>query len=147
MYVLEQAAARDLPRIMALANRSLTERYDEAFFLTMIELGEPTFLVARDVGTNGIAGFTLAVRSSPFEGRVLLIATDDAHRGVGLGGRMLREVEKRMRRQGVLGCDLEVRDDNMEAIAFYHRAGYEIQRAVPHFYEDGAKALMMSKGL
>lgn len=147
MYALEAAEARDLPRIMLIAGNALTERYDDAFFLSMIELGEPTFLVARDLGSDEVVGFTLAVRSTPFEGRVLLLATDDNHRGRGLGGRMLKEVERRMRRLGVIGCDLEVRDDNMSAIAFYHRAGYEIQRALPSFYEDGGRALMMSKGL
>ena len=40
-------------------------------------------------------------------------------------------------------CYLEVRAANESAIKLYERLGFSLARQVPHYYADGAEALVM----
>lgn len=147
MYLLEEATAGDLPAIMRVAERALTERYDPTFFQSMLELARGTFLVARSFRDQEVVGFALATRSNTVESRLLTIALDPGLQNRGLGGRLLKELEMRMRRYGALELTLEVREDNVRAITFYRRKGYELIGKMARYYQDGSQALLMRKAL
>ncbi|MBW3584015.1 MAG: GNAT family N-acetyltransferase [Euryarchaeota archaeon] len=147
VFVVERARPEDLDAVIRLSARVFPEEYQDTFFSAMLEVAGETFLVARDIGTMRFLGFALATRSTTAEARLLLLATVPDQRGKGLGGRLLRETEARLRRKGCLGVFLEVREDNLPGIRFYHRHGYEITGSVSGFYQDGSKAVVMQKGL
>jgi ribosomal protein S18 acetylase RimI-like enzyme len=63
-------------------------------------------------------------------GWVNYLAVDTAHRGLGLGRALMSELETQL---GALGCpklNLQVRSDNLAALAFYERLGYLQDAAV-----------------
>lgn len=144
---LDTAHAGDLGAVIRIAKTTLTEHYDDALFFTMLDLAGDTFLVARSEGDNAVMGFALAVRQTPYEARLIVIAVDPLFQGQNVGRRLLSEVEKRLLRRGVMSITLEVRENNMGAISFYRRAGYDIGQSVPRYYSDGGRAIMMRKGL
>ncbi len=147
MVLIEPASKKDLEAVIRIARETLTETYDDALFFTMLELAGETFLVARDETTGAVNGFALAVRQTPYEARLIVIAVDHAFQGREIGRHLLHEVEKRLRTRGALELSLEVRDENMRAITFYRRMGYDIQAGVPRYYSDGGRAIVMRKGL
>jgi ribosomal protein S18 acetylase RimI-like enzyme len=62
-----------------------------------------------------------------FDGRrgfVYHLAVADPYRGQGIGSRLLKEVEDRLRTKGCLRCFLFVTPDNKEAMRFYEKHGW-----------------------
>lgn len=147
VVLIEQATAQDLDAVIRIAQVNLTEHYEDALFFSMLDLSPDTFLVAREGPLGDVAGFVLAVRQTSLEARLIVIAVDAPYQGRNIGRRLLDEVERRLVRKGVLELSLEVREENLRAITFYRRAGYEIRGGVPRYYSDGARAVMMGKGL
>lgn len=63
-------------------------------------------------------------------GWVNYLAVDAAHRRSGLGRTLMAEVETRLRELGCPKLNLQVRDDNAAALAFYARLGFAKDAAV-----------------
>jgi ribosomal protein S18 acetylase RimI-like enzyme len=64
-----------------------------------------------------------------FDGRrgfIYHLAVDARFRGHGLGGKLMDEVEKRLRAKGCLKCYLFVTPDNPEAMRYYEHRGWEL---------------------
>lgn len=62
-----------------------------------------------------------------FDGRRGLIyhlAVHGAYRGQGIGGRLMNEVERRLRLKGCRRCYLMVTPDNAEAMQYYQHRGW-----------------------
>jgi ribosomal-protein-alanine N-acetyltransferase len=47
--------------------------------------------------------------------------------------------------QGIAACFLEVREDNLGAIALYEQAGYVKTGRRPAYYQDGCAAVLYHK--
>lgn len=75
----------------------------------------------------------------------ILIATE-AHRGKGLGSRVIRLVEREAVEQwGVTTMTLRVRASNAAAVACYHKAGYEVtERSVRNDERGSYEVLHMA---
>lgn len=98
--------------------------------------------------TGAVAGYALLfVRRGSAVARLYSIAVDPAQRGAGLGALLLADVEQLARNAGRGILRLEVRADNVAAIALYRRAGYREQGRIPGYYEDGCDALRFDKAL
>ena len=77
---------------------------------------------------------------------VMTVAVAPRGRGDGLGRALLDELESRARRRGAASVMLEVRADNVAAVALYERAGYAVLRTRPRYYQPGdVDALVMRK--
>ena len=77
---------------------------------------------------------------------VMTVAVSPRGRGAGLGRALLDELESRARRRGAASVMLEVRADNVAAVALYERAGYAVLRTRPRYYQPGdVDALVMRK--
>ena len=63
-------------------------------------------------------------------GWVNYLAVDPEHRRSGLGRALMDEVETRLRALGCPKLNLQVRDDNRPALAFYARLGFEVDETV-----------------
>jgi len=89
----------------------------------------------------------LAFRKGSKIARLYSIAVDPAHEGQGLGRALLRTAERDARAHGCVTLRLEVRIDNKRAIALYEKNGFTRFDEIEDYYEDGATAVRMEKGL
>jgi len=104
----------------------------------------PRLLVAEDA--RGIAGYSLLLRRAG-ERRArlysLVVAAD--RRGAGIGRALLEAAERAAAAAGADGMRLEVRADNVAAIALYRRAGYIETGHRRGYYDDGEAAVCMAR--
>lgn len=105
---------------------------------------ETNVLVARV--REGIAGFGI-MRYGLEEAHLNLFAVDRAHRGQGMGRRLLEWLERPARVAGLARIVLEVRADNDEARAFYGRLGCRTLARLPGYYRGQVAAIRMGRAL
>ena len=102
-------------------------------------------LVAVD-GVGGKAqGFIVAHRGPT--GHIVTIDVDPATRRSGVGSALLESAEERLRAAGSHSVGLETAVDNLYALAFYKRHGYNVLRTWPRYYSNGVDALVLKKDL
>ncbi|HSO65185.1 MAG TPA: ribosomal protein S18-alanine N-acetyltransferase [Ornithinibacter sp.] len=79
---------------------------------------------------------------------VMTVAVAPRARGLGLGRRLLDELESRAAARGAASVMLEVRADNAAARALYERGGYVVVSTRRRYYQPGdVDALVMRKTL
>ncbi len=76
------------------------------------------------------------------EAELLRIAVDPAHRGQGLGRRLLEACQRELAEAGMLDQFLEVRAANAAAIQLYRSCGWRRCGLRPGYYPDGEDALL-----
>jgi [ribosomal protein S18]-alanine N-acetyltransferase len=102
-------------------------------------------LVASDSCDKDIAGFLVAYGG--VTGHIITIDVAAAARRSGVGSRLLRAAEQRLRDSGSLAVGLETAVDNIAALSFYKRHGYSVVRTWPRYYSNGVDALVLRKDL
>ncbi len=102
-------------------------------------------VVATDADRAKIAGF-IVVQGGAI-GHVITIDVDPSARRASVGSLLLRAAEDRLRNQGSRAVGLETAVDNVAALAFYKRHGYNVVRTWPRYYSNGVDALVMRKAL
>jgi ribosomal protein S18 acetylase RimI-like enzyme len=88
-----------------------------------LERDPDLFLVAE--AETGLVGTVIG----GFDGRrgfVYHLAVASAFRRQGVGSRLMREVENRLRSKGCIRCYLLVRPDNLDAQRYYERVGWRL---------------------
>ncbi len=93
-----------------------------------------------------IAGFIVAeaVRGS---GHIITIDVVAAARRWGVGSLLLRAAEDRLRSAHCRRVELETAVDNLSALSFYKRHGYNVVKTFPRYYSNGVDALVLEKNL
>ena len=76
------------------------------------------------------------------EAELLRVAVDPAHRGQGLGRRLLEACQRELAAAGMGNLFLEVRATNAAAIQLYRRCGWQRCGLRPGYYPDGEDALL-----
>lgn len=143
---LRDARSCDLERLLALEAMFPGDRLSARQFRR--HLSSPTARLRVAEFDGALAGYALLfVRRGSAVARLYSIAVDPAQRGAGLGALLLADVEQLARNAGRGILRLEVRADNVAAIALYRRAGYREQGRIPGYYEDGCDALRFDKAL
>jgi len=99
-----------------------------------------SYVVAVD-GPDLVGYAGLAVAGG--DGDVQTLAVRGDRQGAGLGGRLLRALLVEAGRRSCTQVFLEVRADNVAAIALYARHGFERIGARPRYYHDGTDALLL----
>jgi ribosomal-protein-alanine N-acetyltransferase len=102
-------------------------------------------LVATDADQGTVAGFIVV--QCGVTGHVITIDVDPAARRAGVGSLLLQAVEDRLRSSGARAVGLETAVDNVAALAFYKRHGFNVLRTWPRYYSNGVDALVMKKEL
>jgi ribosomal-protein-alanine N-acetyltransferase len=59
----------------------------------------------------------------------------------------MNAAEERLRAAGSTAVGLETSVDNLSALSFYKRHGYNVIRTRPRYYSNGVDALVMKKDL
>ena len=102
-------------------------------------------LVAIDAGGGKAQGFIVAHRGPT--GHIVTIDVDPGTRRSGVGSALLQAAEERLHAAGSHAVGLETAVDNVSALAFYKRHGYNVLRTWPRYYSNGVDALVMKKDL
>jgi ribosomal-protein-alanine N-acetyltransferase len=101
-------------------------------------------LVAADA-KGGIVGFLVAYAGKP--GHIITIDVVATTRRSGVGSQLLRAAEERLLAAGSSAVSLETAVDNISALSFYKRHGYDVVKTLPHYYSTGVDALVLRKEL
>lgn len=107
----------------------------ETFWSELAQAGTRHYLVAEDAAGT-LLGYAGLMVSGP-EADVQTIAVSPAAQGRGVGGRLLRALVDEAVRRGAGALLLEVRVDNVPAIALYRRHGFEQIAVRRGYYQPG----------
>jgi [ribosomal protein S18]-alanine N-acetyltransferase len=102
-------------------------------------------LVAENPEGQEPAGFIVAHGGAT--GHIITIDVLENARRFGVGSLLLGGAEKRLREAGSHAVGLETAVDNIGALAFYKRHGYDVIRTWPRYYSNGVDALVLKKEL
>jgi len=102
-------------------------------------------LIATNSTAKSIAGFIVAYGGPT--GHIITIDVAVTARRSGVGSLLLRAAEDRLRDSGSHAVGLETAVDNIAALSFYKRHGYNVIRTWPRYYSNGVDALVMRKEL
>ncbi|MFB6183620.1 MAG: GNAT family N-acetyltransferase [Haloarculaceae archaeon] len=96
-----------------------------------------TVYVYRDRTHGTLIGFA-AVRR---DGYILFLAVDPNYQGEGFGEALVAHVAEN---NGTVTC--HARTTNRTALQFYRHIGFEVQRRIDNYYEDGGDAYYLKLG-
>ncbi len=143
----EPARPDDAPAIAALEAEALgRDAWSPALVAEGVAGALPTvhYVVVREAG-EVVAYAVVSVAGDVAE--LQRIAVAPGRRRSGLAGGLLADVRRRAAADGAERVLLEVREDNVGALAFYDASGFgEIARR-PRYYRDGATAVVMELAL
>jgi ribosomal-protein-alanine acetyltransferase len=124
--LIREGSASDVEGVRAIQREALpSSKWDAEHYL------RHEFYVALLDGV--LAGFIVARNTAPDEREILNIAVTPAHRGKGIGERLLRRLLYSGRPGEVF---LEVRESNIRAQELYRRIGFEVVGRRPNYYDD-----------
>ncbi|MGH8148394.1 MAG: GNAT family N-acetyltransferase [Steroidobacteraceae bacterium] len=145
---LELARLADAPAIAALSARlievGLTPSWSTERVARHIRHEESLVLTARRAG--GLAGFAV-MQFGDTTAHLNLLAVDEASQRRGLGRALLAWLEESAVVAGTFVVQLELRESNAFAHAFYRSQGYLDTGRVPGYYQRREDALQMAKNL
>ena len=93
-------------------------------------------------GRGGVVGYTF-LRILNDKAHLINIAVDKAHRGEGLGEKLLSSALDCAAQRAAADVSLEVRETNAPAIALYREHGFKITGKTEDYYADNTAALLM----
>jgi [ribosomal protein S18]-alanine N-acetyltransferase len=94
-----------------------------------------------------VVGFIVAEAASRSHGHIITIDVVARARRFGVGSRLLRAAEDRLRAAQCRSVELETAVDNLSALSFYKRHAYNIINTYPRYYSNGVDALVLQKDL
>jgi ribosomal-protein-alanine acetyltransferase len=97
--------------------------------------------------TDEMMAFVVGMIEPDSTGHVVALGVAPEHRRLGLGRRLMYEVEQGFLRRGVSTVRLEVRTSNAAAQNLYLNLGYKIVRRMPRYYTSGDDGYLMVKSL
>ena len=103
--------------------------------------------VSGEVARASISGFIVAEVGRRGIGHIITIDVVAATRRHGVGSLLLRAAEDRLRSVGSFAVALETAVDNVSALRFYKRHGYDVIQTLPRYYSNGTDALVLQKEL
>lgn len=146
-FLIRPAVNDDLDALLALERASFTTDH-LSHRQYRHHLHSPTADVLAAVDAGGLLGKAVVFyRAGVDIARLYSIAVAERARGRGVAKALLVAVEAGARRRHCVRLRLEVRKDNVAAIALYERLGFHRFGEKLGFYEDGADAWRYEKRL
>ncbi len=134
--VIADASLRDLERLYNIEAECFEEEaFTKAQIAELLKDYNSIGLVARvDAQIVGFVIGTICVDGRVLQGHICTIEVLPSFRRRGIGEKLLEEIEKVFRQQGVKTFALEVREDNVAAICLYRKLGYGAIGRLKHYY-------------
>ncbi len=150
-FSLRQFNTKDLESVTEINRTCLPENYASFFFLDTYQNCPNAFRVA-EVGGR-IVGYIMCRIEHGFsdikrlkftrKGHIISVAVLPEFRRDGIASELVKRALDALREMKADECYLEVRATNDTAIKLYEKLGFSLTRKVPHYYADGAEALVM----
>jgi len=139
--MLRRCKEKDLNQVLQIERICFKHPYDYFTFLYFLMKEPEGFYVAEENGC--IVGYVISsVRGS--KGTIISIAVILEFRRKGIGSKLMKESLDFLSKR-VDHVELQVKINNIEAISFYRKFGFEEIGLIPNYYPDGEDALVMSK--
>ena len=132
----------DISQILAVEHESFQHPYPVDIITFLYEKYRDTFLVVEQGGI--ILGYIAGI-SSWREGHIVSLAVLPSWRRKGIATTLVEELCHILKGKGKKRVKLEVRMSNTAAIALYKTLGFEKQKIVKNYYENGEDAVLMKK--
>ncbi len=150
-FSLRQFDMKDLESVIEINRTCLPENYASFFFMDTFQNCPSAFRVAQ-VGTQTVGyimcriehGFS-DIKRLKFvrKGHIISIAVIPEYRRASIASELVKQALNALQEMKADECYLEVREANETAIKLYEKLKFSLARRVPHYYADGAEALVM----
>jgi ribosomal protein S18 acetylase RimI-like enzyme len=148
-FLFLAAKEGDLDFISRLARDVFSKygKYDEIVPVWFLQPGVITEIIVAGGDPLGFAMLALEKRDPPEPrgAHLLAIAVSPAHQGKGVGSALLNHMQELARTYRVSEMHLWTAHDNLLALPFFRKAGFEIRGSEARYYPRGQAALAMSK--
>ncbi len=136
----------DLDDLMRIEEESFQ---DERFSRNLLELfiNEEEFDALVCELEGAVVAYAATFTEPGVRTRILSLAVDEKHRGLGIARRLMQEIEFRAKGLGSSAMTLEVRATNVVAVGLYLKEGYQVKGTIADYYGKGKNALYMAKRL
>ncbi len=141
---VRSASVDDIPLLLRLESQFPTDRISRRSFLYLLRRAHADVLVVDGAGSllgDAVVLYRRGVASARLYSIVVAL---DVMR-IGIGRILLESAEAAARAHGRTSMVLEVREDNLGALALYQRTGYRNVKRIPGYYQDGAAGLRLVK--
>jgi len=96
---------------------------------------------------SGVLGFLVGESNRRGVGHIITIDVRADARRHSVGSRLLEAAETRLIEAKCNSVRLETAVDNISALSFYKRHGYDVIKTIPRYYSNGVDALLLEKNL
>ena len=145
---IRRAGIHDLDDLLALEQHAFDgDRMSRAQYRRHLDSDSARVLVASAAPCRLLGAAVVFFRSGSRVARLYSLASHLEGRGRGIGTALVQAVEVMARRRHCRVLRLEVRCDNLHAIALYERLGYRRIGRLAQYYEDGADGWRYEKVL
>lgn len=142
--IIREFRIPDLKRILEIEEMSFDDPYPPSILKDIYNLGAG-FLVAQQ--DNIIQGYIIFWIRFEDEGHIISLAVDKNHRRKQVGSQLVDMAKDIFTKYGLKNIKLEVRAENKGARNFYQRMGFNEEKVITAYYEDGENAIVMNKNL
>lgn len=141
---IRQALSSDTARLSALEKQLFTaDNYPLSRRSFYYHIRNNLLLVA-ETDEAEIAGYTLALTRRR-DAKLYSIGIAHDYRGQGIAGMLMKATLETLEQKDFKRIMLEVRCDNLEALALYKRFGFVVIKQLNAFYRDGCDAYLMEQ--
>ncbi len=129
--LIRRASPRDARYIYMVHVRSLAgvDREGVDWFKELLRVRSRRIKVLVAESNGEVVGFAIAYRGRS-KAYIDYLAVDPRYRRLGIGSRLLRELEVLLASEGAEEVGLSVKDNNMQALQFYIKNGYVVKGVV-----------------
>ncbi|MDI6644389.1 MAG: ribosomal protein S18-alanine N-acetyltransferase [Methanobacteriaceae archaeon] len=142
--IIREFRLPDLKKVLEIEKMSFDDPYPASILKDIYNLGAG-FLVAQQ--HNIIVGYIIFWIRFEDEGHIISIAVDEKNRRKNVGKNLVNTAIQIFKKYDIKNIKLEVRAKNKGAIKFYKSLGFNEEKIVPEYYEDGEDAVLMYKRL
>lgn len=138
---VRQFVPNDLKRVFEIESMSFDQSYGINMFKKLYDFGAG-FLVAEEEGY--VIGYVIFWMKFDNVGHIISIAVDKNYRQQKVGTKLLARAITILSNLNIEKITLEVNENNKEAIEFYKKFNFKIDRLVPKYYDNKDGAIVMN---
>ena len=140
-YAVKEAAKEDVMGIMVLEAEGIDHPWVKEEILKLIDDDNKIALAAKESDSGNVIGYVGASFVAD-EAEIGNLCVSGKYRRIGVGYEVLCSLKERLKEKGVRNVFLEVRDNNISAIALYEKAGFVKISERAGYYSNGRDAFI-----